>query len=110
MDVTVKGSELTITYREPTTNKNGTPLLDLEKTSVFTTIGGVKTKVVDVPASKATGGGDISQKTTVDVGVDAEADVIVTTNATDLGGNSSDPATDPSKTVRIDNLPPSSPV
>lgn len=110
MEVIVAGSQATVSYKEPTTNKNGSPLTDLANTSIFKTIGGTKTKVLDIPATAPTGGGEISQTIDLAVGADEEVDVTITANATDLGGNSSDPATDPSKTVRIDNLPPASPV
>lgn len=108
MDVTLTGSEITINYSEPTTNKNGSALGDLEKTSIYTQIGADVVKQKEVPATSVSGGGAVSEKIVVAVSEDAEVDVAVWATASDKVGNESIPSQ--VFTVRIDHLAPSSPL
>lgn len=48
-------------YKEPSTNSNGSPLVDLDHTSIFVDVGAGPVKIMDVPATAAAGGGDIVQ-------------------------------------------------
>lgn len=107
IDGSLTGSEITVTYQEPTTNKNGSALTDLAKTTIYAKSNGTTDKIKDVNATSATGGGTITESFIVAVGPDQEADVEVWATATDVVGNESDKSA--SITVRVDHLAPASP-
>jgi len=52
---------LEYSYKEPSTNVNGSPLIDLDHTEIFVDVGAGPAKVMDVPASSPNGGGDVVQ-------------------------------------------------
>lgn len=108
MPVSQTPQGLLVEYTEPSTTKTGTPLTDLDHTTIFFDLGSGPQKAVDVPATSANGGGAISQVIQVPVGADQEADVSITVTATDTSGNESTPSN--SVAVRVDTLPPASPV
>lgn len=113
MEVIVSGAEITVRYVEPVENDvdeegNTTSLTDLKHTSVYSVIKGEKSKIQDVPASGPNGGGDVEIKFVTPLVGKREADIEIQVTATDLVGNESSPPT--SKTVRIDGLPPKSPL
>jgi len=108
MEVILTGSEVTVRYQEPTTNKDGSPLVDMDHTSIYSKVGDLTEKVGDQPASSINGGGSIEFKFIANVGADQEANVDVWATAFDLAGNESDPS--PVNTVRIDHLPPAAPL
>src|SRR3990170_330159 len=93
IDFTVSGAVLTVTYTEPTTNTDGSPLTDLARTNVYTEIllpGQAPVKGPNVAATTPTGGGAISTTTTVPIGATLpikEANVKVWATATDASGN-----------------------
>ena len=113
IDFTVSGAVLTVTYTEPSTNTDGSPLTDLARTNVYTEIllpGQTPVKGPNVAASASTGGGAISTTITVPIGATLpikEANVKVWATATDLSGNESLPSTVVTK--RVDQLAPSAP-
>ena len=107
-DATLTGSQITVTYTEPTTAANGQPLQDLRDTRVYLQLSGEGPGLAaTVPASQVQGGGTISSVIVVPVGPMEETDVGVWATATDLAGNESERSEQ--KTVRIDRLPPAAP-
>ena len=113
IDFTVSGAVLTVTYTEPSTNMDGSPLVDLARTNVYTEIllpGQAPVKGPDVAATAPSGGGAISTTITVPIGVTLpikEATVKVWATATDTSGNESTPSA--MVTKRVDQLAPASP-
>lgn len=107
-DVTVTGTQLRAEYKEPSVNKDGSPLVDLKETRVYFQIVGKSPAVgLTVPASSKTGGQRVSGDVLVPVLVDQEADVNLWATALDLSGNESDPSNMLQK--RIDRLAPGAP-
>jgi hypothetical protein len=83
---------VTLSWTEPTTNVDGTPLRDLARTIVvYQADGGLETEGAAVPASSPTGGGTHTVTLTVPTGTRA---VTVRVYAEDTEGNRS-PATAP---------------
>ena len=113
IDFTVSGAVLTVTYTEPATNTDGSPLMDLARTNVYTEIvlpGQVPVKGPNVVASAPGGGGAISTTITVPIGAALpikEANVKVWATATDTSGNEGPPSNVVTK--RVDQLAPSAP-
>lgn len=105
--VTVTGTQVTVTYDEPTTNEDGTALVDLDHTSIYYDMGSGTVKAIDVPATSLTGGGTISQIITVPVLAQQEANVSIWATAIDLVGNES--VNSSVVVTRIDRLKPSPP-
>lgn len=108
MNATLTGSEVTLTYQEPSTNEDGSPLSDLAHTSIYFSLDGVISKVMDVPATSPNGGGNVEKKFVVPIGEKKEATVILWATASDLTGNEGPKSTE--VTVRIDHLAPNAPV
>lgn len=108
-DVTVTGAQVNLSYQEPTTNKTGTPLSDLGKTTGYYSapIGSAPVSCVTTPATSANGGGIITALCVVPILKDQEADVRFIVTATDKTGNESDQSAPVDK--RLDFLAPSSP-
>lgn len=104
---TPTGTVVEASYTEPTTNKTGTPLADLGKTTVYYDLGAGPVAAVETPASAATGGGSKTVTVTVPIGPDQEADVRFWVTATDTSGNQSEPS--PGATKRLDRLAPAPP-
>lgn len=112
LTATPTGTVVTVSYQEPNTNAdNLTPLTDLDHTSIYYQIGTTVTKAMDVPATAATGNGQITRDVTVPIGPNQEANVTFWATATDNapapGPNTS--AESNRVTVRIDRLPPGAP-
>lgn len=113
IDATVVGTEVRVDYTEPTTNANGTPLIDLDHISVYYQVNpdltppGEEVKDRDEPASSPTGGAANSVNVTVPVGADQEAFADLWVTAVDDVGNESGPS--PKARVQIDHLPPAAP-
>jgi hypothetical protein len=100
--VTPTGTQSTVSYTEPTTNADGTPLADLHHCNVYAApTSGPEIKSADIPASSATGGANKS--TTITVGKGSL--YTITASCTDLVGNES--ARTPG--VTLDALPPAPP-
>ena len=104
---TQTGAEVTLTWYEPTTNTDGSPLNDLAKIRVYDNYSGVMTMVKEVNASGPTGGSTESTTVTVPVTAGQEKNVIFYVTAVDDDGNESPPSN--TKTVNIDRLAPASP-
>jgi len=113
IDFTVSGAVLTVTYTEPATNTDGSPLTDLARTNVYTEIllaGQTPQKGPNVAATRPAGGGAITTTVTVPIGAALtikEANVKVWATATDTSGNESAPSIVVTK--RVDQLAPSAP-
>jgi hypothetical protein len=106
--LTPTGADLTVEYTEPSTNADGSTLVDLAKTNVYVKVGNLQeVKGPDVPASSPTGGQVRSTVIAVVVPSGKEADVTITVTATDLSGNES--LRSVSATRRVDKLAPGSP-
>lgn len=82
--VLVKSSKPTVTvsYTEPTTTVDDTPLIALDKTSIYYDLGSGPVKAMDVPATKPTGGGQVSQTVKIPIGQDEEKLVMICVTAT----------------------------
>ena len=104
IDATISGIDLTITYTEPTLNVGGSPLLDLDKTTIYINPSNAPIFTREVAASSPTGGGNIIQVITVIVNEGEEIDVEVWATASDRSSNES--ASSPIKFKRIDRLAP----
>jgi len=101
---TLSGVDITMSYDEPTTNEDGTPLTDLNECRITNSF---DAQVIKVPATDPTGGGTgVQQVISIPVSDGQEADIIVDVVACDTSDNCSVPAT---TTVRIDRLSPASP-
>jgi hypothetical protein len=109
MEFLANGTQIDTQYTEPTTNADGSPLTDLNHTSIFYDVGdGVPVNVVDLPSSLNTGGQQVSYSFMVPIVEGQEADVSFWATATDTSGNESAPS--PVVIRRIDRLAPSFPV
>lgn len=100
------GATVRITYDEPTTNRDGSPLTDLAEVRLFYAIGaGAEVQCAAVPASRPQGGGvDVSAACAVPVADGQEVDVAFFGYAYDLAGNRSIKSA--VVVTRIDFLPP----
>lgn len=106
--LSLTGEEITAEYKEPSTNKDGSPLTDLSHTAMFHNYGGPEVLArPTIPASALTGGGDITTKFVVPVPDGVEVDVDFWARAYDLTGNTSEKSNIATK--RIDHLAPSAP-
>jgi hypothetical protein len=94
---TVTGSEVTVKYDEPTTNVDGSALVDLEYTSISADIGSGFVWIMNVVATAPTGGGSITQK----VMIPPVTEGLIGVEALDEVPNRS-----PMVTVPYDALPP----
>lgn len=92
-------------YEEPSINKSGKPITDLDHTSIFVQVDdGEVTKLRDVPATAATGGGHISELIPNPVSEAAEGLVKVFSTATDDDGGEGDAGGQAQ--LSVDNDPP----
>lgn len=78
-----------VSYTEPSVSIEGSPLTDLAKTTIYYDLGSGRVLAKDIPATKPTGGGPISQTITVPVQVKEEQSVRICVTATDRHGNES---------------------
>lgn len=110
MEVLVKNTNnVSFIYKEPTLNKDGSPLADLKETRAHAQVGSGPSSVVKIqPATALTGGGDVQVDAVLPVLEDQEADVQCWVTAVDLAGNISTPSN--IVTVRIDRLAPANPI
>jgi hypothetical protein len=93
--------DVKVTYREPTTKADGTPLNDLRKTTIYYDFGNGRVKHKDIPASKPQGGGTVPFDQTKNVEIIDFAKIInfkispepiqvmICVTATDESGNES---------------------
>ena len=82
---------LTVSYLEPTTKADGTPLTGLARTSIYYDLGHGAMKAMDVPATRPTGGGYVSQEITIPVKEGQEVFAVLCVTATDTDGNEGPP-------------------
>ncbi|HKW86408.1 MAG TPA: hypothetical protein VJM82_05000 [Nitrospiraceae bacterium] len=82
--VLVKSTKPTVTvsYTEPTTTVDGTPLIALAKTTIYYDLGNGPVKAMDVPATKPTGGGQVSQTVKIPIGPNEGKLVMICVTAT----------------------------
>lgn len=107
-DFAFNSGTFTVTATEPTVNEDGTPLTDLDHTTLYYQIDdGEWVFITDIPASSPNGGGNISHTLTIDVPVGSEVSVRAVGTSSDQVGNTSEAAY--SDTIRIDKLSPGSP-
>ncbi|MET0514591.1 MAG: hypothetical protein ABW047_04595 [Nitrospiraceae bacterium] len=78
-------STVTVTYTEPTTGTDGKPLTNLARTTIYVDAGTGPMIGKIVPATKPTGGGNMSEQITLTV-KDAEKEVALCVTATDTDG------------------------
>lgn len=108
VDFTASGTVLTVTYKEPTTNVDGSPLTDLNQTNVYYSInGGAEVKSGNIPPTSVNGGGNVTTTVTVPIAQNQSASVTIRATATDISGNESAKSAAVTKTV--DRLPPMPP-
>lgn len=114
IDFTPTGSVLTATYREPTTNTDGSALNDLKETQIFFRVcpvsgacAAVFTAGTATPATTAAGGGTVNAQQTVPIAPGQENNVEVYAVARDTSGNVSPES--PHVTKRVDRLSPAAP-
>lgn len=88
-NVSATKQSVKISYTEPSVSIVGSPLTDLAKTTIYYDLGSGRVLAKDIPATKPTGGGQISQTITVPVQVKVEQSVRICVTATDRHGNES---------------------
>ena len=84
--ITDKKPSITISYIEPTTQTDGTPLTNLAKTSIYRNYGNGFIKTKDIPATNAKGGGRISEIVSFAVGPGEKIDTTICVTATNSLG------------------------
>ena len=99
---------VTVSYTEPTTKADGSPLDDLSHTTIFYNSGVGWVEVTQIAATGPGGGGLIAQQVTLPIEEGQEVDVQVTATASDQSGNESVQAI-PAQ-IRIDRLAPAAPL
>ena len=108
LDAVVIGAQVTLTYKEPSTNSDGSALKDLKSTTAYYTVnGGPTIKGPETPATSSTGG--VARVVTLNIPItdSQETTLKFWATATDESSNESVPSTAVIK--RIDKLAPSSP-
>jgi hypothetical protein len=85
--VIVSAATITATYLEPSTAIGGVPLTSLSKTTLYWKQDGGAEQTVDVPASKGSGGGNITKTFTVaDPPACGKSTIVVSVSATNVSG------------------------
>jgi hypothetical protein len=80
---------VTVSYTEPAVSVGGGALSDLAKTSIYYDLGRGRRLAKEVPATKQTGGGQISETITIPIESQGEQSVAICVTATDRHGNES---------------------
>ena len=80
---------VSVAYTEPSANKSGDPLKELANTTIYYDLGAGRILAKKVPASKPTGGGQVSQSIAVPGQSQTETLVRICVTATDRHGNES---------------------
>lgn len=109
LDVVITGSEATITYDEPTTNADGSPLNDLAETVIYHNFGGPRVEAARVPASSPQGGGTITHVIILPIPVGADVQVEFWATAVDDALNPNESADSVKVTKDFDTLAPGPP-
>jgi hypothetical protein len=84
--VTAINPTVTVSYTEPTSNAAGLPLTNLAKTTIYYDVGNGLVRAKEVPATRATGGGTITQTISIPLEQKREAAVCVFITATNTEG------------------------
>ena len=86
MTITAQNPSITVSYKEPTTRADGTPLTNLAKTTIYRNQGSGFIRTKEVPATNAKGGGQISETVLIQVGPDQSIDTTICVTATNSFG------------------------
>jgi len=78
-----------VAYTEPSVNQSGDPLRELAKTSVYYDLGDGRVLAKEVPSTKPTGGGQITETVTVPITESKDTFVRLCVTATDRQGRES---------------------
>ena len=81
--------DIHVSYTEPSTTVEGTPLTDLSKTSIYYDLGEGRILAKDIPASTPSGGSTISETILIPIHKKEEHSVKICVTATDQLGNES---------------------
>ena len=87
--VSVARPTVTVSYTEPSVTAGGGSLDDLAKTNIYYDLGRGRMLAKEVPATKPTGGGQISESITIPIESQGEQAVAICVTATDRYGNES---------------------
>ncbi len=99
--------ELTATFDEPATNTDGTPLADLDYSTVYITTPAGTIKAPVIQESKPTGGGTMSTTIQVNAPANAKTTIHFAVSSTDTAGNEG-PKT-PDLVYVVDRIAPAAP-
>ena len=91
-DTPASGLTITLQYTEPSQNADGTPLKDLDHTTIYYDAGAGKVKAADVPASSPAGSGAITHKIILPIAAGKEVTARIWVTGTDKSGNESNPS------------------
>lgn len=84
---------ITLQYTEPSQNADGTPLRDLDHTTIYYDVGAGEVRAADVPASSPAGGGTITHKIIIPIAASKkEVTARIWVTGTDKSGNESTPS------------------
>lgn len=78
-----------VSYTEPSTTGEGDPLTNLAKTSIYYDLGRGRILAKEVPATRPSGGGEISETISISVTSKDEQSVRICATASDHNGNES---------------------
>lgn len=78
-----------VSYREPSFTVKGNPITSLAKTSIYYDLGNGRTLAKEVPATRPSGGGELSEAITIPVKSKDPQSVKICITATDRDGNES---------------------
>ncbi|GJL56482.1 MAG: hypothetical protein NPIRA02_36140 [Nitrospirales bacterium] len=84
--VTKHQPSITISYVEPNTRIDGSPLRTLAKTTIYHNLGNGFKKTKDVPATNPKGGGTITETLAIDVGPRKQVETTICVTATNQSG------------------------
>lgn len=87
--VSATKQSVTVSYTEPAVTMGGGSLSDLAKTTIYYDLGDGRRQAKEVPATKPTGGGQISETISVPITTQGEQIVRICVTATDRYGNES---------------------
>lgn len=86
MTITAQNPSITVSYKEPTTRVDGTPLTNLAKTTIYQNQGSGFIRTKEVPATNSKGGGQISETLLIQLGPDKSIDTTICVTATNSHG------------------------
>ena len=109
LTITGVGADIEVSYQEPATNLDGTPLDDLSRTTIYYSTDSKVTRIeaFRVTATARSGNGNIIQHIMLPILPGQQANFSVWATASDLSGNESEDSN--TETIRIDRLAPSAP-